>query len=65
MNLTKRTERVDGLGDSTVSMDGIAARKITDVAGEADAADAPALRDYVPVKRRADRVPGTQASPSF
>lgn len=32
-------------------VDGIAARKITDFAGEADAADAPALRDYVPAKR--------------
>ncbi|MFI1569142.1 Tn3 family transposase [Streptomyces sp. NPDC020490] len=52
-NLTKRMEWVDGLGDSAVWMDGVAARKITDFAGEADAADAPALRDYAPVKRLA------------
>ncbi|TWF92197.1 uncharacterized protein DUF4158 [Streptomyces brevispora] len=52
-NLTRRMEWLDGLGDSAVWMDGVAARKITDFAGEADAGDAPALRDYTPVKRLA------------
>ncbi|MFF4696118.1 hypothetical protein [Streptomyces chattanoogensis] len=32
-------------------MDGVAAGKVTDFAGEADAADASELRDFVPVKR--------------
>jgi TnpA family transposase len=50
-NLTKRLEWLDGLGDSDVWMDGVAAGKITDFAGEADAADASELRDFVPVKR--------------
>ncbi|MGW5119323.1 hypothetical protein ACWEQ8_28345 [Streptomyces noursei] len=44
---------LEGLGDSTVWMDGVAARKITDFAGAADAGDAPALRDCAPVKRLA------------
>ncbi|MFI2508736.1 Tn3 family transposase [Streptomyces sp. NPDC018972] len=52
-NLTKRMEWLDGLGDSVVWMDGVATRRITDFAGEADAGDAPALRDYTPVKRLA------------
>ncbi|MFJ6574243.1 Tn3 family transposase [Streptomyces sp. NPDC091292] len=50
-NLTKRLEWLDALGDSDVWMDGVAAGKITDFAGEADAADASELRDFVPVKR--------------
>ncbi|MFJ9434537.1 Tn3 family transposase [Streptomyces sp. NPDC101490] len=52
-NLAKRLEWVDGLGDTGVWMDGIAAGKITDFAGEADAADVAELRDYQPVKRLA------------
>ncbi|WP_176482526.1 Tn3 family transposase [Streptomyces albidoflavus] len=50
-NLTKRLEWLDELGDTDVWMDGVAAGKITDFAGEADAADASELRDFVPVKR--------------
>ncbi|MEJ8662179.1 hypothetical protein WKI58_37895 [Streptomyces halotolerans] len=50
-NLTKRLEWVDGLGDTDVWMDGVAAGKVTDFAGEADAADVAELRDYRPVKR--------------
>jgi Domain of unknown function (DUF4158) len=50
-NLTKRLEWLDGLGDTDVWMDGVAAGKITDFAGEADAADASELRDFAPVKR--------------
>jgi hypothetical protein len=50
-NLTKRLEWLDGLGDADVWMDGVAAGKITDFAGEADAADASELRDFAPVKR--------------
>ncbi|SCF56528.1 protein of unknown function [Streptomyces sp. Ncost-T10-10d] len=52
-NLAKRLEWVDGLGDMGVWMDGIAAGKISDFAGEADAADVAELRDYKPVKRLA------------
>ncbi|WP_133899446.1 hypothetical protein [Streptomyces sp. KS 21] len=52
-NLTEHMKWLDGLGDSAVRMDGVAARKITDFAGEADVGDAPALRDYTPVKRLA------------
>ncbi|MFF4829502.1 DUF4158 domain-containing protein [Streptomyces sp. NPDC001312] len=52
-NLTRRMEWLDGLGDSAVWMDGVAEGKITDFAGEADAGDAPALRDYRPIKRLA------------
>ncbi|MEH0573897.1 transposase [Streptomyces sp. B21-108] len=52
-NLAKRLEWVDGLGDTGLWMDGIAAGKITDFAGEADAADVAELRDYQPVKRLA------------
>ncbi|MFF4794423.1 DUF4158 domain-containing protein [Streptomyces sp. NPDC001276] len=52
-NLTKRLEWVDGLGDTDVWMDGVAAGKVTDFAGEADAADVAELRDYRPVKRLA------------
>ncbi|MFD6278072.1 Tn3 family transposase [Streptomyces sp. NPDC060209] len=50
-NLTKRLEWLDDLGDTCVWMDRVAAGKITDFAGEADAADASELRDFVPVKR--------------
>ncbi|MFD5750021.1 Tn3 family transposase [Streptomyces sp. NPDC127033] len=50
-NLTKRLEWLDELGDTDVWMDGVAAGKITDFAGEADAADASELRDFVPAKR--------------
>src|SRR5262249_52901287 len=42
---------VDALGDTTVWMDSLASRKITDFAGEADAADASELKAYAPVKR--------------
>ncbi|MFI1890782.1 Tn3 family transposase [Streptomyces jumonjinensis] len=49
--LTGRLEWVDGLGDTAVWMDGVAAGKITDFAGEADAADVAELRSYRPVKR--------------
>ncbi len=50
-SLTKRLEWVDELGDTAVWVDGVTSGKITDFAGEADAGDAPALRDYAPVKR--------------
>ncbi|WP_326771166.1 Tn3 family transposase (plasmid) [Streptomyces sp. NBC_01591] len=50
-NLTKRLEWLDELGDTDVWMDGVAAGKVTDFAGEANAADASELRDFVPVKR--------------
>lgn len=50
-NLTKRLEWLDELGDTDVWMDGVAAGKVTDFAGEADAADASELRDFAPVKR--------------
>ncbi|KQX26847.1 hypothetical protein ASD97_38130 [Streptomyces sp. Root63] len=52
-NLAKRLEWVDGLGDTGAWMDDVAAGKITDFAGEADAADVAELRDYKPVKRLA------------
>ncbi|MEU8620476.1 DUF4158 domain-containing protein [Streptomyces sp. NPDC048623] len=48
-----RLEWVDALGETEVWLDGVAPGKITDFAGEADAADAPALRDYTEVKRLA------------
>ncbi|WP_367134058.1 MULTISPECIES: DUF4158 domain-containing protein [Streptomyces] len=50
-NLTRRLDWLDELGDTDAWMDGVAAGKITDFAGEADAADASELRDVVPVKR--------------
>jgi hypothetical protein len=50
-NLTKRLEWLDELGATDVWMDGVAAGKVTDFAGEADASDASELRDFVPVKR--------------
>ncbi|MGW3723255.1 hypothetical protein ACWD8L_40555 [Streptomyces sp. NPDC005133] len=52
-NLTKRLEWLDSLGDTDVWMDGMAAGKVTDFAGKADAADVAELRDYRPVKRLA------------
>ncbi|MFI2458089.1 DUF4158 domain-containing protein [Streptomyces sp. NPDC019539] len=50
-NLAKRLEWVDGLGDTSVWMESVATGKITDFAGEADAADASELRDYAPIKQ--------------
>jgi TnpA family transposase len=50
-NLTKRLEWLDELGDTDVWMEGVAAGKVTDFTGEADAADASEVRDFVPVKR--------------
>ncbi|MBT2401420.1 Tn3 family transposase [Streptomyces sp. ISL-100] len=44
---------VDELGDTGVWLEGVASGKITDFAGEADAADAAVLRDYTLVKRTA------------
>ncbi|MFC8833316.1 Tn3 family transposase [Streptomyces griseoincarnatus] len=44
---------VDELGETGVWLAGVASGKITDFAGEADAADAPGLRDYSLVKRLA------------
>ncbi|MFJ9683683.1 DUF4158 domain-containing protein [Streptomyces sp. NPDC101194] len=44
---------VDELGETGVWLTGIASGKITDFAGEAEAADAPGLRDYSLVKRLA------------
>ncbi|MFJ1617803.1 DUF4158 domain-containing protein [Streptomyces sp. NPDC088251] len=44
-------EWLDKLGDTTVWVDGVASPKVTDFAGEADAADASELRDYAAVKR--------------
>ncbi|WP_094792137.1 Tn3 family transposase [Streptomyces kasugaensis] len=52
-NLANRREWLDELGDTDVWMEGVAAGKITDFAGEADAADVAELRDYRPVKRLA------------
>ncbi|GAA1141718.1 DUF4158 domain-containing protein [Streptomyces javensis] len=49
--LCMRLEWLDALGDSAVWVDGVAAPKVTDFAGEADAADASELRDYAAVKR--------------
>jgi hypothetical protein len=42
---------VDGLGDTGVWMGGAASWKVTDFAGEADAADASELKEYALVKR--------------
>jgi hypothetical protein len=44
-------EWLDKLGDTSVWVDGVAAPKVTDFAGEADAADASELRDYAVIKR--------------
>jgi len=44
---------VDELGETGVWLAGVASGKITDFAGEADAADAPGMRDYNLVKRLA------------
>ncbi|MER5548980.1 hypothetical protein ABT072_42805 [Streptomyces sp. NPDC002589] len=46
-------EWVDGLGETGVRLDGVAPGKITDCAGEADAADGPGLCDHNEVKRLA------------
>jgi hypothetical protein len=51
--LVTQLDWVDALGDTAVWMDGVASRKITDFAGEADAADASELKAYAPVKRAA------------
>ncbi|WP_171076225.1 Tn3 family transposase [Streptomyces sp. YIM 121038] len=51
--LVTRLEWVDGLGDTDEWMEGVASRKITDFAGEADAVDAAELRSYTPLKRLA------------
>ncbi|WP_244204380.1 DUF4158 domain-containing protein [Streptomyces africanus] len=50
-NLAKRLDWLDGLGDTSVWMGSVATGKITDFAGEADAADASELRDYAPIKQ--------------
>lgn len=44
-------EWLDELGDTSAWVDGVAAPKVTDFAGEADAVDASELRDYAAVKR--------------
>ncbi|TDU73477.1 DUF4158 domain-containing protein [Streptomyces sp. KS 21] len=44
---------VDELGETGVWLSGVASGKITDFAGETDAADAPGMRDYNLVKRLA------------
>ncbi|MFD4653222.1 hypothetical protein [Streptomyces sp. NPDC058441] len=44
-------EWLDEPGDTAVWVDGVAAPKVTDFAGEADAADASELRDYAAMKR--------------
>ncbi|MFK4149588.1 Tn3 family transposase [Streptomyces sp. NPDC004065] len=49
--LIAQLEWLDALGDSWVWTDGVAPRKVTDFAGEADAADASELKAYTPVKR--------------
>ncbi|MEU5525179.1 DUF4158 domain-containing protein [Streptomyces sp. NPDC047860] len=49
--LLTQLDWVDALGDTVVWMDGVASRKITDFAGEADSLDASELKAYAPVKR--------------
>jgi hypothetical protein len=49
--LIAQLEWLDALGDTGAWTDGVAPRKVTDFAGEADAADASELKAYVPVKR--------------
>ncbi|MDX2939022.1 DUF4158 domain-containing protein [Streptomyces ipomoeae] len=49
--LLTQLDWVDALGDTPVWMDGVASRKITDFAGEADSLDASELKAYTPVKR--------------
>lgn len=44
-------EWLDKLGATVVWVDGVASPKVTDFAGEADAADASELRDYAAIKR--------------
>jgi hypothetical protein len=50
-NLAKRREWLDELGVTSAWMESVATGKITDFAGEADAADASELRDYAPIKQ--------------
>jgi TnpA family transposase len=50
-SLAEHLEWIDGLGPSKLWLEGVAAGKVTDFAGETEAADAPLLRDYAPVKR--------------
>ncbi|MGW5021934.1 DUF4158 domain-containing protein [Streptomyces cacaoi] len=50
-NLAKRLDWLDELGDTSVWMASVATGKITDFAGEADAADASELRDYATIKQ--------------
>ncbi|MFE4424718.1 DUF4158 domain-containing protein [Streptomyces sp. NPDC056817] len=49
--LIAQLEWLDALGDTGAWTEGVAPRKVTDFAGEADAADASELKAYVPVKR--------------
>ncbi|WP_181786019.1 hypothetical protein [Streptomyces phytophilus] len=49
--LLTQLDWVDAPGDTTVWTDGVAARKITDFAGEAESLDASGLKAYAPVKR--------------
>ncbi|MEO3764092.1 hypothetical protein [Streptomyces sp. B8F3] len=61
-NLTKRLEWLDGLGDTDVWMDGVAAGKVTDFAGEADAADVAAARLQTRQAPRAGGLPGARGT---
>jgi hypothetical protein len=62
-NLTKRMEWVDGLGDSAVWMDGVAARKITDFAGGGGRGRRPGTSGLRAGQTpRAHCVPGTQGA---
>ncbi|GAV41726.1 Tn3 family transposase [Streptomyces acidiscabies] len=49
--LAGHLEWIDVLGKSEAWLEGVAAAKVTDFTGETEAADAPLLRDYAPVKR--------------
>ena len=49
--LAAHLEWVDSLGNTGVWTEGVAPRKITEFAGEADAVDASELRAYAPIKR--------------
>ncbi|MGM9440424.1 Tn3 family transposase [Streptomyces murinus] len=49
--LIAQLDWLDALGDTQVWTEGVAPRKVTDFAGEAEAADASELKAYVPVKR--------------
>lgn len=50
-DMIKHLAWVDSLGDTAAWLDGVAAGKIADFAGEADAADAAVLKDYHRTKR--------------